>query len=227
MLVYPFLTRTTTNNFPVVLGPTKIRCTKNASLITSIYNHLTSSKQALQWDESLLQEGVKIWIFLSQLDISANSERNEWFWWTWKHVTVRKGWISDNNISRKWKHEASNIRIILSSCRYFRGQSFLKILWNYDWCVSWMILPTLTVRSDLTWLKQMSPLERDVFLTIISEGSEAWRMKPQDIILPNWRCFDPWTKLLKISWTALSKRKEWFNLTWTHVTVRKEMDFWQ
>ena len=111
MLVYPFLTRTTTNNFPVVLGPTKIRCTKNASLITSIYNHLTSSKQALQWDESLLQEGVKIWIFLSQLDISANSERNEWFWWTWKHVTVRKGWISDNNISRKWKHEASNIRI--------------------------------------------------------------------------------------------------------------------
>lgn len=48
------------------------------------------------------------------------SECKEGFYLTWKHVAVRKGWIPDNNICRKWSME--NLRWKSS----FLGQSFWR-----------------------------------------------------------------------------------------------------
>ena len=37
--------------------------------------------------------------------MTLSDECKEWFYLTWKHIAVRKGWISDNNICRKWSME--------------------------------------------------------------------------------------------------------------------------
>ena len=92
----------------------------------------------------------------------------EWFYLTWKHIAVRKGWISDNNICRKWGTESFNLKGYPSKLQTFPRT--IKVLGNLMKCHS------LSARSDFTWLESTSLLERDGFLTITSVGSEAWRI---------------------------------------------------